>query len=381
MKRSVRRSILVFLSVVVIMASGCNNTAQQQSQTPPTPVTENGNTVQGAGNGKGISMLGTTQGASDLKETVINIVDFDGKLYVPGNNLAEVLNFQTSWEAADNTFKMGDYDAAYEWKIDAMEVLKEEEPLKLTEPAILRNSLVYIPVSAIPLFQDDMNYSVTEKELVIFPSAEMVSDPIDGPEEPNTGSEADFEDDPDDPFKGEDTGEEAGTGAADESASGAYPDYESRMAASLLEEETGDEAVPAALRNIDMNALIRKGKQYLGVKYLFGAAPYPRSSKFDCSTFTQYLFKRQGITLKRLSRSQAKQGVAVSRKSLRKGDLMFFYVPGRFRTNKTVGHVGIYMGNNRMIHSSPQPRNGVQITNINKAYWKKTFLRARRVAY
>ena len=43
--------------------------------------------------------------------------------------------------------------------------------------------------------------------------------------------------------------------------------------------------------------------------------------------------------------NKGRLGTFVSRKSLRKGDLMFFYVPGRFKTNKTVGHVGIYIGN------------------------------------
>jgi hypothetical protein len=54
-------------------------------------------------------------------------------------------------------------------------------------------------------------------------------------------------------------------------------------------------------------------------------------------------------------------------------------VPGRFKTDKIVGHVGIYMGNNQMIHASPKPKDGVQITNINQPYWKKTFLSAKRL--
>jgi cell wall-associated NlpC family hydrolase len=94
----------------------------------------------------------------------------------------------------------------------------------------------------------------------------------------------------------------------------------------------------------------------------------------------QHVFAKQGVELPRLARNQAKRGTLVSRKNLRKGDLLFFYVPGRFRSNKIVGHVGIYIGNNKMIHSYPAPRNGVQIDSINKAYWKKTFLRAKRVA-
>ncbi|NOU92292.1 peptidoglycan endopeptidase [Paenibacillus sp. LMG 31456] len=378
MKISVRHSIIVFLSLAVCVASGCSGVSQKQSQTPSNAGTGNGSTVRSAGEPNNVSMLNTTQGAPNSKEGVVNIVGFDGKFYVSGNDLARVLNFKTRWEAADNTYKMGDNDATYEWKVGGLELVKGDEPIKLSDPPISRNSLVYIPVTAIGLLQDDMNYSVTEKELVIFPSAEMVTDPIDGPEAPNMGSDLDFADDPNDPFKGTETGKDntrAGISLGD------YSHNESMMAASRLENETDENALPVALQNIDIDALIQKGKSYLGVTYLFGAAPYPASSKFDCSTYSQYLYKRQGVTLKRTARAQANQGTAVSRSSLRKGDLLFFYVPGRFRTNKTVGHVGIYMGNSLMIHSSPEPKNGVQITDINKAYWKKTFLRAKRVAY
>ncbi|MNF16046.1 Murein DD-endopeptidase MepH precursor [compost metagenome] len=70
----------------------------------------------------------------------------------------------------------------------------------------------------------------------------------------------------------------------------------------------------------------------------------------------------------------------MSRSSLRVGDLLYFYVPGRFQTNKTVGHVGIYIGNRNMINSSPAPKDGVQIISIDKAYWKRTFLFAKRIA-
>jgi cell wall-associated NlpC family hydrolase len=71
----------------------------------------------------------------------------------------------------------------------------------------------------------------------------------------------------------------------------------------------------------------------------------------------------------------------VSRQSLRRGDLLFFYVPGRFKSNNVVGHVGIYIGNRQMIHAGTEPKNGVQIRSIDRDYWKRTFLSAKRVAY
>ncbi|WP_052486889.1 C40 family peptidase [Gordoniibacillus kamchatkensis] len=130
-----------------------------------------------------------------------------------------------------------------------------------------------------------------------------------------------------------------------------------------------------------MDSLVRKGMQYMGVKYQVGAAPYPVSGRFDCSSFTQYVFGKYGISLPRLARQQAQRGTAVSRKSLRKGDLLFYYAPGAFKSNRAVAHVGIYMGGGRMLHSSPQPKDGVQVSDINAPYWKKTFLFAKRVAY
>src|SRR5690606_8471984 len=99
----------------------------------------------------------------------------------------------------------------------------------------------------------------------------------------------------------------------------------------------------------------------------------------DCSSFVQHIYKAVGVNMPRVARNQAEKGKSVSRSNLQPGDLMYFSVPGRFRSERTVGHVAIYMGNNKMIHSSPSPKDGVQITDINDDYWKRTYLHARRV--
>ena len=65
-----------------------------------------------------------------------------------------------------------------------------------------------------------------------------------------------------------------------------------------------EEVIPV-LKNIDINAMISKGKQYLGVKYLFGTGPYSQTGRFDCSTFTQYIFGKYNIKLPRVARQQA----------------------------------------------------------------------------
>lgn len=138
--------------------------------------------------------------------------------------------------------------------------------------------------------------------------------------------------------------------------------------------------VVATIKDIDIDALIGLSQTYKGVPYLFGAKPYAQSKRFDCSSFTKHVFAKYGIVLPRLAREQATVGATVSRKRLQKGDLLFFYVPGRFKSNNIVGHVGIYIGDMKMIDANRSPKNGVQIRMINTPYWERTFLKAKRVA-
>ncbi|MOA01676.1 putative endopeptidase precursor [compost metagenome] len=85
--------------------------------------------------------------------------------------------------------------------------------------------------------------------------------------------------------------------------------------------------------------MVAYAKKYLGVPYEFGAEPYEQSKAFDCSSFTQHVFKKFGQTLPRLARDQAKLGTSVNRSNLQVGDLIFFTVPGRFENDKIAGHV------------------------------------------
>ncbi|HEY4392400.1 MAG TPA: NlpC/P60 family protein [Paenibacillus sp.] len=124
--------------------------------------------------------------------------------------------------------------------------------------------------------------------------------------------------------------------------------------------------------------LITYAKKFMGVPYEFGAKPYEQSKTFDCSSFTQHVFQKFGISLPRLARQQAQLGSSVSRSDLQKGDLLFFSVPGRFDNDKIVGHVGIYIGNGQMIHTWGDP--GVQISTIDSGYWKDHLLSMRRIS-
>jgi cell wall-associated NlpC family hydrolase len=86
--------------------------------------------------------------------------------------------------------------------------------------------------------------------------------------------------------------------------------------------------------------------RYVGVKYRWGGTS--PSGGFDCSGFTQYVFAKHGVELPRTSRQQANVGMPMPAdwRALSAGDLVMFEEGGR------IGHVAIYAGRNRIIHSS-----------------------------
>jgi len=79
----------------------------------------------------------------------------------------------------------------------------------------------------------------------------------------------------------------------------------------------------------------------LGTPYRYGA---DGPNAFDCSGLVQWAFEQEGISLPRTSRAQSRAGTPVSRDELRPGDLVFFYKP--------VSHVGIYIGDGKIVHAS-----------------------------
>ena len=116
--------------------------------------------------------------------------------------------------------------------------------------------------------------------------------------------------------------------------------------------------------------ILSDAEQFLGLPYIYGGST-PKG--FDCSGFTKYIFGMSGITLHRVSRDQyAKDGVKIAKSELQPGDLVFFGENGR------VGHVGIYAGNGKMIHS---PRTGKSIcyTSIESNYYVSRYIGAKRV--
>lgn len=113
-------------------------------------------------------------------------------------------------------------------------------------------------------------------------------------------------------------------------------------------------------------------RRYVGSPYVFGAAG---PNAFDCSGFTQFVFRQVGISIARTTETQYNTaGTRIrSYSELQPGDLIFFantYKPG-------ISHVGIYAGNGEMIHAA-NARTGVTVASIHSSYYSSRFAGAIR---
>lgn len=120
--------------------------------------------------------------------------------------------------------------------------------------------------------------------------------------------------------------------------------------------------------------ILETARKFLGVKYIW-AANGP--SAFDCSGFTKYVFKENGISLPRYSGHQANLGKKIKFKDLEKGDLVFFDTDKEF--TRRVNHVGIFIGNNKFIHASSAKKKVIITSFSKKKFYKEKFLYARRI--
>jgi cell wall-associated NlpC family hydrolase len=104
----------------------------------------------------------------------------------------------------------------------------------------------------------------------------------------------------------------------------------------------------------------------VGVPYVWGGES---PNGFDCSGLVRFAYEQVGVSLPHSSYALYDTGRAVSRSNLRPGDLLFF---------SGLGHVGIYVGNGRMVHA-PQTGQDVQVVSLSGGYGA-SFVAARRVA-
>lgn len=109
-----------------------------------------------------------------------------------------------------------------------------------------------------------------------------------------------------------------------------------------------------------------------GVKYKYGGIT--PDSGFDCSGFVRYVFQQAAnLTLPHGARAISQVGTKISKDELQPGDLVFFNT-----LRSVTSHVGIYVGNNRFIHS-PSAGGTISVTDMNDAYWSKRFTGARHI--
>ncbi|SNS85031.1 Cell wall-associated hydrolase, NlpC family [Geodermatophilus pulveris] len=100
------------------------------------------------------------------------------------------------------------------------------------------------------------------------------------------------------------------------------------------------DAVVAAAPSGDVGAVLEAALAQVGDDYVWGGTG---PDGFDCSGLTGFAYRAAGVSLPHSSRAQSRLGVAVSRDELQPGDLVYFGSP--------VYHVGIYVGNGKMVHA------------------------------
>ncbi|ACH37917.1 protein of unknown function, LysM, LysM and NLPC_P60 domain-containing [Citrifermentans bemidjiense Bem] len=150
-------------------------------------------------------------------------------------------------------------------------------------------------------------------------------------------------------------------------------DYEQSLQelTALEPEQQVDLAKNAELKVDNLKELKKSAYGFLGTRYRFGGSS---RSGIDCSSFVQHVFRDLEVSLPRTAREQFEVGNAVAPGDLQKGDLIFFATYASYPS-----HVGIYLGNNKMIHASSRDRR-VVISSLNTSYYRSRFLGAKRIA-
>lgn len=119
--------------------------------------------------------------------------------------------------------------------------------------------------------------------------------------------------------------------------------------------------------------MAQMARGYVGYKYVYGGSN--PSTGFDCSGLVYYICGKLGYSVNRTADNQIYNGVAVEKANLQPGDLVFFT---NYKTNKGIGHVGIYIGNNQFVHAST-PTTGVIVSSLSDASYVNRYVGARRI--
>lgn len=143
----------------------------------------------------------------------------------------------------------------------------------------------------------------------------------------------------------------------------------------VVKRETEVSSLSASSQKL-ITDILAEANRHIGKPYRHGMKG---PNAFDCSGFTSYVYKQFGYTISPASRIQYTDGVKVDRKTLRKGDLVFFTSRS---SGRNVGHVGMVVsadnetGSFKFIHASIR---GVKISSSDEAYYAKRYVGARRI--
>ncbi len=122
--------------------------------------------------------------------------------------------------------------------------------------------------------------------------------------------------------------------------------------------------------------LLDVASRYLHTPYRRGCS-LQSGKATDCSGFVQYVYRKADINLPRASAEQARMGQVAARRmdfaKLQAGDLLFFRNGGHH-----IGHVGIYLGEGKMIHAA-DAHLGVTISDLRQGYYRANFVVAKRL--
>lgn len=127
--------------------------------------------------------------------------------------------------------------------------------------------------------------------------------------------------------------------------------------------------VPSTSAAPVVERLLTVAEDWMGTPYRFGGTT---RSGVDCSAFVRAIYEDAfGVPLTRATQTQVAEGRPVARDDLRAGDLVFF------RTGRDQRHVGIYLGEGRMLHASSS-KNRVLVDDFHQDYFQQTYWTARR---
>jgi cell wall-associated NlpC family hydrolase len=229
-----------------------------------------------------------------------------------------------------NSFAMGNTDPAYSVVVNQTQALRGDNPIELPQAPKYFDHKPYITTQAFStLMGTQVNWNEQKSQVVITP--------------------------------------------IDDSS---LPKQQSAAASQTPGSSSSGQILSLSLTTAKKSELISLAENFLGTPYKFASGPYESTHTFDCSSFVQYVYARIGVHLPRSTRTQAQVGQTVEVNQLQPGDLMFFYTPGRYASNRIVGHVGIYAGNGKIVQTYGKP--GVTVNDFDP-YWRGRFLFAKRV--